>query len=93
MAWARMSNACKPARSVVQYIGKEADVARTIKDVKANKAQRTVADLRAIRGFDRAAHFAAGGTLEAWRGIHQVQADMKKERNRQACRRWRDEEG
>jgi hypothetical protein len=88
-----MSNACKLARSVVQYIGKEADMARTIKDVKASKEQRTVADLRAIRGFDREAHFAAGGTLEAWRGIHQVQTDMKKERSRQACRRWRDEEG
>ena len=68
-------------------------MARTIKDVKANKAQRTVADLRSIRGFDRAAHFAAGGTTVDWRGIHRVQADMKKERNRQACRRWCDDEG
>jgi len=67
-------------------------MARTIKDIKANKAQRMVADIRSIRGFDRAAHFAAGGTVEAWRGIHQVHDDMKKERNRQACRRWRDDE-
>ena len=93
MARVRMINACNLVRPVVQYIHKEADMARTIKDVKANKAQRTVEDLRSIRGFDRAAHFAAGGTVEAWRGIHRVQADMKKERNRQACRRWCDDEG
>ena len=93
LARVRMSNACNLVWPVVQYIHTEADMARTKKDVTANKAQRTVADLRSIRGFDRAAHFAAGGTTVDWRGIHRVQADMKKERNRQACRRWCDDEG
>jgi hypothetical protein len=68
-------------------------MARTIKDIKASKAQRTLADIRSIRGFDRQAHFSSGGTVEAWRGVHQVQVDMKKERSKRACRRWRDEEG
>ena len=61
-------------------------MARTIKDVKANKAQRTVADLRAIRGFDRAAHFAAGGTPADWRGRSDIRPDKRKEDNKRACR-------
>ena len=72
LAWVRMINACNLVRPVVQYIHKEADMARTIKDVKANKAQRTVADLRSIRGFDRAAHFAAGGTTAEQAGLPEV---------------------
>ena len=38
-------------------------MARTIKDIKASKAQRTLADIRSIRGFDRQAHFSSGGTV------------------------------
>ena len=44
------------------------------------------AQLAAQRGLDRAAHFANGGTVAAWRGRHTVQKDRKKEKDRRACR-------
>jgi hypothetical protein len=50
------------------------------------KNDRILADLKAQRGFDRQAHFAAGGTVEGWRGRHQVQVDRRKEGSRKACR-------
>lgn len=64
---------------------KEGIMARTLKEVTRKNA-RTLADIRSIRGFDRAAHFAAGGTLEAWRGRADVRPDKRKESNRRACR-------
>lgn len=42
--------------------------------------------LRLLRGFDRKAHFAAGGTPADWRGEHSVRPDKRRESNRKACR-------
>ena len=47
----------------------------------------------AVRGMDRAEHFANGGDLASWRGVHTVWKDRKKESNRRGCRgRYRMEE-
>lgn len=63
-------------------------MARTKKDVKVrHRVKRIVDALRLLRGFDRAAHFAAGGTPADWRGRHDVRPDRVKEASRQACRR------
>lgn len=63
-------------------------MARTKKDVTAkHRVGRTLDTLRLLRGFDRAAHFAAGGTPADWRGVHDVRPDRVKENARRACRR------
>jgi hypothetical protein len=49
--------------------------------------KRTLDSLRLLRGFDRAAHFAAGGTPGDWRGFHDIRPDRVKEGSRRACRR------
>ena len=46
---------------------------------------------RGIRGLDRKAHFASGGDLASWRGVHQVTKDRKKAADKHACREWRDD--
>lgn len=46
--------------------------------------------LRLLRGFDRKAHFEAGGTPADWRGKSWVNTDRKKEASRKACRRRND---
>lgn len=62
-------------------------MARTVKDVTARyRVKRTLDTLRLLRGFDRAAHFAAGGTPADWRGVHDVRPDKRRESNRKACR-------
>lgn len=61
-------------------------MARSLKDVNHKHRARTLADIRLIRGFNRAAHFAAGGTLEAWRGRSDIRPDKRKDSNRRACR-------
>jgi hypothetical protein len=61
-------------------------MARSLKDVNLKHRTRTLADIRLIRGFNRAAHFAAGGTLEAWRGRSDIRPDKRKDSNRRACR-------
>ena len=62
-------------------------MARTKKDVTAkHRVKRTLDSLRLLRGFDRAAHFAAGGTPADWRGEHSVRPDKRRESNRKACR-------
>jgi hypothetical protein len=62
-------------------------MARTKKDVTAkHRVKRTLNSLRLLRGFDRAAHFAAGGTPTDWRGRHDVRPDLRKESNKRACR-------
>lgn len=58
-------------------------MARTRKDVER---KRTLAQVRAIRGHDRRAHFEAGGSVEAWRGRHLVEVDRLREARRNACR-------
>lgn len=58
-------------------------MARSIKQGIA----RRIADLKAIRGLERRAHFEAGGTLEGWRGRHEVRTDRRKEGARTACRK------
>jgi hypothetical protein len=62
-------------------------MARTLK-----KNDRILADIKVQRGLDRQAHFSSGGTIEAWRGQHQVQVDRRKEQNRKACRQAGGEE-
>jgi hypothetical protein len=54
--------------------------------------------LRLLRGFDRAAHFAAGGTPADWRGTHDIRPDEAKENDKYLCREeipdeeWEDDE-
>jgi hypothetical protein len=54
--------------------------------------------LRLLRGFDRKAHFAAGGTPADWRGTSSVRPDETKEADKYLCREeieteeWEDEE-
>lgn len=68
-------------------------MARTKKDVTAkHRVKRTLDTLRLLRGFDRAAHFAAGGTPADWRGVHDIRPDKRKEACRRACRRRVDDE-
>jgi hypothetical protein len=62
-------------------------MARSLKDVSPkHRVKRTLASLRLLRGFNRAAHFEAGGTLEAWRGRSDIRPDKRKDSNRRACR-------
>lgn len=62
-------------------------MARTKKDVTAKyRVKRVLSSLRLLRGFDRAAHFAAGGTPADWRGRSDVRPDKRKDGNRRACR-------
>ena len=62
-------------------------MARTKKDVTAkHRVKRVLNSLRLLRGFDRAAHFAAGGTPADWRGRHDVRPDKRKEGSKRACR-------
>ena len=43
-------------------------MARSLKDVNSkHRVKRTLETIRLLRGFDRAAHFAAGGTPADWR--------------------------
>ena len=68
-------------------------MARTKKDVTAKyRVKRVVDSLRLLRGLDRAAHFAAGGTPADWRGAHDVRPDKRKEADRGACRRSSEED-
>lgn len=55
------------------------------------KNDRILADIKVQRGLDRQAHFSAGGTVEGWRGRHQVQVDRRKEASRKACRQGGEE--
>ena len=54
-----------------------------------SKTKKTAALQRSksIRGIEREQHFASGGSLPAWRGVHQVQRDRKREAGSLACRR------
>lgn len=62
-------------------------MARTKKDVTAKyRVKRVLSSLRLLRGFDRAAHFAAGGTPADWRGKSDIRPDKRKEGNKRACR-------
>ena len=62
-------------------------MARTVKDVTAKyRVKWTLDALRLLRGFDRAAHFAAGGTPADWRGQSDIRPDKRKDDNRRACR-------
>ena len=62
-------------------------MARTKKDVTVkHRVKRVLSSLRLLRGFDRAAHFAAGGTPADWRGKSDIRPDKRKECNKRACR-------
>ena len=62
-------------------------MARTVKDVTPkHRVKRVLSSLRLLRGFDRAAHFAAGGTPADWRGVSDIRPDKQKDFNRRACR-------
>jgi len=54
---------------------------------KSTKYDAAIAASKAIRGIDRANHFANGGTVEGWRGRRSVNIDRKKEASRKACRK------
>jgi len=74
-------------------IRREDTTARTKKDVTVkHRVKRVIDSLRLLRGFDRAAHFAAGGTTADWRGKSDIRTDKRKEACRQACRRRVDNE-
>lgn len=63
-------------------------MARTKKDVTPkHRVKRTLDSIRLLRGFDRAAHFAAGGTPADWRGVSDIRPDKRKAQNKTACRR------
>jgi hypothetical protein len=68
-------------------------MARTRKDTVKHRVKRTLDALRLLRGLDRAAHFAAGGTPADWRGVHDVRPDRRKDAGRRACRRRVTDEG
>ena len=65
--------------------------------LKATTLKR-IDTLRLLRGFDRKAHFAAGGTPADWRGTHDIRQDQVKEDDKYLCREeieseeWEDEE-
>ena len=65
--------------------------------LKATSLKR-IDTLRLLRGYDRAAHFAAGGTPADWRGEHSVRTDEPKDADKYLCREdidteeWEDEE-
>ena len=61
-------------------------MARTNRHIRKATINRLLDSLRALRGLDRAAHFAAGGTPADWRGEHDVRPDRVKEGSRRACR-------
>lgn len=62
-------------------------MARTKKDVTAkHRVKRVIDSLRLLRGFDRAAHFAAGGTTADWRGKSDIRPDKRKSSSKRACR-------
>jgi len=62
-------------------------MARTKNDVTVkHRVKRVLSSLRLLRGFDRAAHFAAGGTPVDWRGKSDIRPDKRKECNKRACR-------
>jgi hypothetical protein len=62
-------------------------MARTKKDVTTKyRVKRVLSSLRLLRGFDRAAHFAAGGTPADWRGKSDIRPDKRKAGSKRACR-------
>lgn len=62
-------------------------MARTVKDVNSkHRVKRVLSSLRLLRGFDRAAHFAAGGTPADWRGRSDIRPDKRADGSRRACR-------
>lgn len=69
------------------------NMAHTIKDITPkHRVKRTLDTLRLLRGFDRAAHFAAGGTPADWRGTSDVRPDKRRQASKRACRRLCDTE-
>mgnify|MGYP001298230990 CR=1 FL=1 len=58
-----------------------------------DKAKQQLKALARIRGEERKAHFANGGTLHEWRGgVHTITKNRKREENRRACRNYRGEQ-
>lgn len=49
-------------------------------------AREVIRASRAIRGIERAEHFAAGGTTAMWRGTHTITPNGKAKANKNACR-------
>ena len=68
-------------------------MARTSKDTSAKyRVKRVIDSLRLLRGFDRAAHFAAGGTPADWRGQSDIRPDKLKQDSKRACRNYYNDE-
>jgi len=51
------------------------------------KLDNLIDHLADIRGLLRAAHFAAGGDLASWRGVHFVAVNRHAEAQQKQCRR------
>jgi len=61
---------------------------------KNARRDKVMDHVRAQRGLDREDFFANGGEMVRWRGLHLVQQDKKKKKNKKACRgRYRGGEG
>ena len=56
---------------------------------KNNHAKRIREQVRAQAGLDRKAYFENGGEMVRWRGLHLVQKDKVKAKNKRACRDWK----
>jgi hypothetical protein len=63
-------------------------MARKIKRLKpsSERDQRALDNARAQRGLDRKSFFEEGGEMVRWRGLHFVQPDKKKKKNKHTCR-------
>ena len=54
--------------------------------MKHTKQTAAIASSRAIRGIDRANHFAAGGSVGEWLGVHTVTPNHRAKASKNACR-------
>jgi hypothetical protein len=57
-----------------------------MKTTADKRTARILADSAAIRGIARQEHFAAGGTLAGWRGVHTCTPNGKAKASKNACR-------
>lgn len=65
-------------------------MARKIKRRKpqTERDQRALDSVKAQRGLDRDAHYAAGGSSAEWRGLHTVQRNKKRYVRPQGRQDW-----
>ena len=65
-------------------------MARKIKRQKpqGERDQRSLNSVKAQRGLDRVAHYAAGGSTSEWRGLHTVQRNKRRYCRSQGRQDW-----